>query len=88
MLGRASMGDAQFAGQVGILLLEVFKSPFLGKIRLGLVGQQLVRVGFGSQFVVIVTGAFTGAVFAAQSYYTFSGVGLETAVGSVVSIAM
>lgn len=71
-----------------MLVLEVLKSPFLGRIRIGLVGQQLVRVGFGSQFVVIVTGAFTGAVFAAQSYYTFADVGLETAVGSVVSIAM
>lgn len=82
------MEQVREAGQIGVLAGEVLKSPFLGRIRWGLIGQQLVRVGFGSQFVVVVTGAFTGAVFAAQSYYTFSTVGLETAVGGVVSIAM
>ncbi len=87
-IGRGFLSRASFAGRVGLLAAEVVKSPFAGRIRYNLVGQQLVRVGFGSQFVVIVTGAFTGAVFAAQSYFTFNGVGLETAVGSVVSIAM
>jgi phospholipid/cholesterol/gamma-HCH transport system permease protein len=38
--------------------------------------------------VVIVTGAFTGAVLAAQSYFKFSEFGIETTVGAVVSIAM
>jgi phospholipid/cholesterol/gamma-HCH transport system permease protein len=38
--------------------------------------------------VVIVTGAFTGAVFSAQSYYKFNQLGLESAVGALVSVAM
>ncbi len=88
LVGRAILDAVAYAGQVGFLAVETVKSPFLGKIRPNLLGQQLVRIGFGSQFVVVVTGAFTGAVFAAQSYYTFSTVGLETAVGSVVSIAL
>ena len=88
LLGRIVLDAIRYAGQVGGLAAETAKSPIVGKIRHHLIGQQLVRIGFGSQFVVVVTGAFTGAVFAAQSYYTFSGVGLETAVGSVVSIAL
>ncbi len=88
VIGRVAMGWVRYAGQVGALASETARSPFVGKIRTRLIAQQLVRIGFGSQFVVIVTGAFTGAVFAAQSYYTFTTVGLETAVGSVVSIAL
>ena len=87
-IGRVVTDYIRFSGQTTVLAAEVLSSPFLGRIRFGLVGQQLVRVGFGSQFVVVVTGAVIGSVFAAQSYYIFSGVGLETAVGSVVSIAM
>lgn len=87
-IGRATIYEVREAGKVGTLAIEVVKSPFLGKIRWNLIGQQLVRCGFGSQFVVIVTGAFTGAVFAAQSYYTFSSLGADTAVGGVVSVAM
>ncbi|MEQ1842303.1 MAG: ABC transporter permease [Verrucomicrobiales bacterium] len=87
-IGRGLAEQIRFGGQVTFLGLEVLSSPFGGKTRFGLIGQQLVRVGFGSQFVVVVTGGVIGSVFAAQSYYIFSGVGLETAVGSVVSIAM
>ncbi|MEM7013078.1 MAG: ABC transporter permease [Verrucomicrobiota bacterium] len=87
-LGRATLYELREAGQIGRMFLEVLKSPFLGRIRWNLIGQQLVRVGFGSQFVVIVTGVFTGAVFAAQCYFTFSQLGVDTAVGGVVSIAM
>ncbi|MEO0446726.1 MAG: ABC transporter permease [Verrucomicrobiota bacterium] len=87
-LGRWFLASISTAGQVGVLALETLASPFRGRVRMGLIGQQLVRVGFGSQLVVVVTGAFVGAVFAAQTYFTFNDVGLETAVGGVVSIAM
>lgn len=87
-LGAWMIQFAQTAGKVGFLALETLASPVEGKIRFGLIGQQLVRIGFGSQFVVVMTGAFVGAVFAAQTYFAFNQVGLETAVGSVVSLAM
>jgi len=87
-LGGWFLDGVFFAGRVGFLAMETLSSPFAGRIRFGLIGQQLVRIGFGSQFVVIVTGAFVGAVFAAQTFFTFNEVGLETAVGGVVSIAM
>lgn len=61
---------------------------FRGRWRPRLVGQQIVNIGFGSQAVVIVTGAFTGAVFTAQVYYLASQYGMETSVGGVVSIAV
>ena len=78
----------RYQGEVALLIVETAKAPFLGRIRWRLVGRQVVAIGFGSQLVVIVTGAFTGAVFAAQSYFKFSQYGIESTVGAVVSISM
>lgn len=88
MIGSLTTRFLQYHGEIALLILETVKAPFLGGIRWRLVGQQIVSIGFGSQLVVIVTGAFTGAVFAAQSYFKFSEFGMESAVGSVVSISM
>ena len=37
---------------------------------------------------MIVTGAFTGAVFTAQAYFQFASLNMETAVGPVVTLSM
>ncbi len=87
-LGALTNRFLLYHGEVALLMLETMKAPFVGKVRWRLVGQQIVAIGFGSQLVVIVTGAFTGGVFAAQSYFKFSEFGMESGVGAVVSIAM
>ena len=73
-----------YLGQVALLALESFHAIFTGRIRPFLVVKQLVEIGYGSQFVVIVTGAFTGAVFTAQIFYQFSTLSMSSAVGPVV----
>ena len=45
-------------------------------------------MGFRSQLVVAVTGGFTGAVMAAQTYFQFHRLGMDSAVGAVVSVSM
>ena len=87
-LGASVMRLFFYHGQLAFLFMGVIKGFFIGKVRLRLIGQQLVSIGFGSQVVVIVTGACTGAVFAAQTYFKFSELGLGSAVGPVVSLAM
>lgn len=87
-VGRPALRLLSYLGQIGELLSEICKSFVVGKIRPKLIGRQLVAIGFGSQTVVIVTGAFTGAVFAAQTYFQFSEYGFGSTVGAVVSIAM
>ena len=47
-----------------------------------------MEVGWRSQPVVIVTGAFTGAVLTAQTFFQFNRLGMKSAVGSVVAVAM
>tara|TARA_R110000850_G_scaffold169388_2_gene294632 strand:+ start:3231 stop:4031 length:801 start_codon:yes stop_codon:yes gene_type:complete len=86
--GSAALGLVTYFGQIGSLFAEVIGSIVRGKIHGRLVLEQIVKIGFGSQLVVIITGAFTGAVFAAQAYYKFSQIGLGSATGPIVSLAL
>lgn len=87
-LGRLLTDFCIYLGALTELTKETVNSLFRHSIRWRLVGQQIVSIGFGSQLVVIVTGAFTGAVFAAQVYMKFNGLGLGSSVGTLVSLAM
>ena len=49
---------------------------------------QIVEIGLRSQLVVMITGAFTGAVFAAQTFFQFNKLGMGSAVGAVVSVSV
>jgi phospholipid/cholesterol/gamma-HCH transport system permease protein len=49
---------------------------------------QLYFIGVKSQTVVLVTGAFTGMVLAAQTYFQFHKVRMDTATLAVVSVSM
>lgn len=87
-LGRLLLDLCTYLGALTVLARESIASLFRHPIRWKLVGQQIVSIGFGSQMVVIVTGAFTGAVFAAQVYLKFNDLGLSSSVGTLVSLAM
>ena len=77
-----------YLGEIGRLVASICDSILHGKIRFRLVFEQIVETGFRSQPVVIVTGAFTGAVLAAQALFQFKPLGLETGGGALVSVAM
>ncbi|NQX02037.1 ABC transporter permease [bacterium] len=77
-----------YLGEVGKLVAALADSLVHGKIRKRLVLEQLAETGFHSQAVVIVTGAFTGAVLAAQALFQFKPLNMETGGGPLVSIAM
>lgn len=87
-LGSALTGFFLCLGQVAQLAGETFVSIFRGRIRPKLVLYQIAEIGYRSQLVVIVTGAFTGAVLTAQVYFQFSSLGMGTGVGPVVTLAM
>lgn len=88
LLGGAALGILDLLGQLALLAWETLGSIFRGRIRIGLTLRQIAEIGFGSQLVVIVTGAFTGAVFTAQAYFQFASLNMETAVGPVVTLSM
>src|SRR6266545_4164555 len=49
---------------------------------------RIALLGVKSQSVVLVTGAFTGMVLCAQTYFQFHKVKMDTATLAVVSVAM
>jgi len=87
-LGGATIRFCTYVGDLVYLAIETFGSILKGRIRWKLVLRQIMEVGYRSQTVVIVTGAFTGSVFTAQTYFQFRDLGLASGVGPVVSIAM
>ena len=78
---------AQFGG-VLLLFLYVVQTMFLRLPRWKETIEQLYKIGWQSQAVVLITGAFTGMVFAVQTGLQFHKVKMDTAVGPVVAIAM
>jgi phospholipid/cholesterol/gamma-HCH transport system permease protein len=87
-LGAGVLSLFQYLGEVVLLAAETFRSIFTRKLRWKLFLNQIVEIGLLSQLVVVITGGFTGAVFAAQAYFQFSKLGLGSGVGAVVSVSL
>ena len=62
----------------------LFKRPF----RFKLILRQMETVGVNSTLVVVLTGTFTGAVLALQTYYGFRKFGAESLVGATVALSL
>ena len=87
-IGRAVIRFFQYLGEVVVLAAETVLSIFSRKLRWKLFLVQVVEVGLLSQLVVVITGGFTGAVFAAQAYFQFNKLGMGSAVGALVSVSL
>jgi phospholipid/cholesterol/gamma-HCH transport system permease protein len=75
-------------GRLTMLAKETFASLFTFKVAWRDLLYQIYFVGVKSQSVVLVTGAFTGMVLAAQTYFQFHKVKMDTATLAVVSVSM
>jgi len=87
-LGSSFLSVFAYLGSLVSLARETAYSLAKAPVRWRLVLRQILEVGYRSQLVVLVTGAFTGAVFGAQTYFQFHRISMETAVGAVVSVSM
>jgi phospholipid/cholesterol/gamma-HCH transport system permease protein len=87
-LGAAVISFITYMGEVVVLAGDTFASLVMQKIRWRLFLHQIVEIGLRSQSVVVITGAFTGAVFAAQTFFQFNKLGMGSAVGAVVSVSI
>jgi phospholipid/cholesterol/gamma-HCH transport system permease protein len=87
-IGAGIIGFFSYLGQVVLLAAETFLSIFTHPVRWKLFLRQIVEIGLLSQLVVVITGGFTGAVFAAQTFFQFNKLGMGSAVGAVVSVAI
>src|SRR2546429_7018229 len=87
-IGAPFVTFIRYLGELVLLATDTFRSIFTRRLRWRLFLGQIVEIGLLSQLVVIVTGGFTGAVFAAQTYFQFNKIGMSSAVGAVVSVAI
>lgn len=77
-----------YLGELVGLASETFASIVFRKIRWRLFLNQIVEMGLRSQLVVVITGGFTGAVFAAQTFFQLNKLGMGSAVGAIVSVSV
>jgi phospholipid/cholesterol/gamma-HCH transport system permease protein len=75
-------------GDMTLLFWETLTSLFRRRLSFGDLVYQLYFIGLKSQSVVLITGAFTGMVLAAQTYLQFHKVRMDTATMAVVSVSM
>ena len=75
-------------GRLAALAREAVASALTFKFSRRDLLYQIYFIGVKSQSVVIVTGAFTGMVLAAQTYFQFHKIKMDTATLAVVSVSM
>ncbi len=71
-----------------LFLLKAFKALFTTKLKVGQLLKQMDSIGVGSSAIVFLTGSFTGAVLALQSYSGFKRFGAEEFIGPIVALSM
>src|SRR3990172_3868211 len=87
-LGLMAQRFINVSGQMVIMLAQSVYYLFIPPYKLRNIFKQMEFVGVKSLFVVILTGAFTGAVLALQSYNALKRFGAESLVGPTVALSM
>jgi phospholipid/cholesterol/gamma-HCH transport system permease protein len=82
------VGGLTGLGQLTMLTKEALASCLTFRLAKRDLLYQIYSIGVKSQSVVLVTGAFTGMVLAAQTYFQFHKVKMDTATLAVVSVSM
>ncbi len=75
-------------GGLGLLFFQTCFLAFRRPLRIRSIFKQMEFIGVDSVLVVVLTGAFTGAVLALQSYYGFRKFQAEGLVGATVALSM
>lgn len=86
--GELVLAQLAQLGAMLLLLGDILMTTVTRRPRWREMIEQVFKIGWQSQAVVVITGAFTGMVFAVQTYQQFHKVKMDTAVGPVVSVAM
>lgn len=75
-------------GRFALFLFIALKILFTTRLKVTKLFVQMSRIGVESLTIVILTGTFSGMVFALQSYIGFQRVGGEQFIGTVVALGM
>lgn len=87
-VGRAVLAPVEELGRALRIFGGGLANVVIPPIRVRLVIQQMEFIGVQSLPIILLTGFFTGAVFALQSYRAFAMFGAESMVGGTVGVAL
>jgi len=86
--GKRMVEGLEGLGRFALLCKEAVMSALTFKVAWRDLVYQMYFIGVKSQSVVLITGAFTGMVLAAQTYFQFHRVKMDTATLAVVGVSM
>lgn len=87
-IGEVTLHQCNLIGNFTLFLVRAVRSLFTTRPQIHKFFSQANRIGVESSLIVMLTGLFTGMVFALQSYIGFQRVGGEQFIGAVVALAM
>src|SRR5437667_6273656 len=87
-IAQRALGWLEGLGRIGLFAADAAQSLFSRRVEWRGLSYQSYFVGVKSQSVVLITGAFTGMVLCAQTYFQFHKVQMDTATLAVVSVSM
>jgi phospholipid/cholesterol/gamma-HCH transport system permease protein len=87
-LGIYALEICNQMGNALLFLYETIKTAISTKLKIKKTLVQMQLIGVDSLIIVMLTGSFTGAVLALQSYIGFQRFGAEEFIGPVVALSM
>ena len=75
-------------GAFSLFFFKFVRTLFTTRPKIGKLFEQMSRIGVDSFSITVLTGTFTGMVFALQSYIGFQRVGGEQFIGAVVALGL
>lgn len=87
-IGKTLLDITEGWGRSWIFLWRTIVAIFRPPLRIYLILQQLLQIGFHSSFVIALIGIFTGAVLAVQGEYTLAKFGATAFTGSAVALSL
>lgn len=87
-IGAKTISICGDLGSFFLFLLNALHGALTSRPRLHRIMFHANRIGVDSLLIVVLTGSFTGMVFALQSYIGFQRVGGEQFIGAVVALGM
>lgn len=88
VLGRAFLSLCNRIGSFTLFLSTAVYTLCTTKLKVHKLFVQMEQIGVNSLTIVILTGTFSGMVFALQSYIGFQRVGGESFIGAVVALGL
>jgi len=87
-IGSRTLNISEKTGRFSLFLFHAIRVAFTTRLKVVKTFEAMNRIGVESFTIVVLTGTFSGMVFALQSYIGFQRVGGEQFIGAVVGLGM